>query len=75
VLKLSSNISDEKPNTELVSGESKYETMTLKVGVTWGFRREADEKCALLGYYSASSVNFLQTFQDNLSVPFSRVNR
>ena len=38
-----------------------------------GFRREADENCALLGYYAASSGNFLPTFRDNCSVPQSRV--
>jgi len=38
-----------------------------------GFRRKADENCALLGRYVASSGNFLQTFRDNLSVPFSGV--
>ena len=27
------------------------------------------ENCALLGYYAASSGNFLPTFRDNLSVP------
>jgi len=36
-----------------------------------GFRREAAENCALLGYYSASSDNFLPTFRNNLSVPSS----
>jgi hypothetical protein len=35
------------------------------------FRSEADEKCALLGYYAASSGNLLPTFRDNLSVPSS----
>ena len=30
------------------------------------------EHCALLGYYTASSVNSLPTFQDNLSVPSPR---
>jgi len=39
-----------------------------------GFRCEAENKCAVLGYYAAGSGNFLQTFQDNLSVPSSRVN-
>jgi len=29
---------------------------------------EVDEICTLLGYYAASSGNFLPTFQDNLSV-------
>ena len=27
------------------------------------------ENCAILGYYAASSGNFLSTFRDNLSVP------
>jgi hypothetical protein len=31
-----------------------------------GFSREAEENCALLGYYAASSGNFLPTFRDNL---------
>jgi hypothetical protein len=39
------------------------------------FRREVAENCALLGYYSASSVNFLRTFRDNLSVPTDRLSR
>ena len=37
-----------------------------------GFRREV-EICSLLGYYAVSSGNPLPTFQDNVSVPFSRV--
>ena len=36
-----------------------------------GFVREVDENCALLGYYAASSGNFLPTFTDNISVPSS----
>jgi hypothetical protein len=36
-----------------------------------GFRREVAENYVLLGYYAASSGNFLPTFQDNLSVPSS----
>jgi hypothetical protein len=39
-----------------------------------GFRCEVAENCALLGYYAASSGNFLPTFRDNLSVPSSKVN-
>jgi len=35
------------------------------------FRREVDEKCALLRYYAASSGNSLLTVRGNLSVPFS----
>ena len=38
-----------------------------------GFRQEADGHCTLLGYYAASSGNFLPTFQDNLLVPSSGV--
>jgi len=34
-----------------------------------GFHHEADENCALLGYYAASNGNLLPTFRDNLWVP------
>jgi hypothetical protein len=37
-----------------------------------GFRRDADENCAVLGYYAARTSNSLQTFRNNLSVPSSR---
>ena len=37
-----------------------------------GFRREAEENCALLGYYAACSGKFLPTFRDNLPVPVHR---
>ena len=33
------------------------------------FRREADENCALLGYYAAYSGIFLQTFRDKVYGP------
>ena len=36
-----------------------------------GFRREVAENCVLMGYYAASSGNFLPTFRDNISVPSS----
>jgi len=38
-----------------------------------GFRREVDENCALLGYYAASSGNFLPKFRDNVLVSSSGV--
>jgi len=38
-----------------------------------GFRCGVAENWALLGYYTASSGNFLKTIWDNLSVPSSRV--
>jgi hypothetical protein len=41
--------------------------------VSFDFLREVDENCALLGYYAASSGNFLPTFRDNLSAPFQGV--
>jgi hypothetical protein len=37
-----------------------------------GFCRGVDENCILLGYYTASSGNFLPAFQDDLLVPSSR---
>jgi hypothetical protein len=40
-----------------------------------GFRRHADEICALLGYYAVSSGNSLPTFRDNVSVSSSRVKK
>ena len=43
----------------------------LPCGVISGFRREVDENCTLLGYYAASSGNFVPAYRDNLSVPSS----
>jgi len=37
-----------------------------------GFRRNIDENCAILSYYTVSSGNSLPTFRDSLSVPWSR---
>jgi len=36
-------------------------------------RKTSDENCALLGYYAASSGDFLLFFRANLSVPSSGV--
>ena len=36
--------------------------------VMLGFCPEVDENWALMGYYAATSGNFLLTFQDNMSV-------
>ena len=33
----------------------------MSKSVISGFRREVDENCALLGYYAASSGNFVNT--------------
>jgi hypothetical protein len=46
-----------------------------KLSVISGFRRDADEICALLGYNAASSGNPLPTFRDNVSVQSSRVKK
>ena len=32
-----------------------------------GFRRDLDENCALLGYYTVSNSNFLPTFREKTS--------
>jgi len=40
---------------------------------TSGLLREVDTIWVLLGSYATQSVNSLQTFRDNLSVPPSRV--
>jgi hypothetical protein len=48
----------------------KYITVLTLIA---GFRRDVDEICGLLGYYTASCGNCLPTFRDNVSVPSSRV--
>jgi hypothetical protein len=40
-----------------------------------GFRRDADETCALLWCYAASSRNPLPKFRGNVSVPSSKANK
>jgi hypothetical protein len=45
------------------------------ISVISGFRRDADEICALLAYYTASNVNPLPTFRDNVLVPYRRVKK
>jgi len=39
------------------------------------FHHGVDEICTLLGYYAVQSHNSVPTFQDNLSVPSSRVRK
>jgi hypothetical protein len=38
-----------------------------------GFRRQVNGIGVLLGYYAATSGNFLPTFRGNLSVPYSGI--
>jgi hypothetical protein len=40
-----------------------------------GFGRNVDEIYTLLGYYAVSNGNPLPTFQDNVSVPSSTVQK
>jgi hypothetical protein len=47
----------------------------VQVSAISGYRRDADEICALLGYYTVSSGNPLPTFRDNLSVSYPRVKK
>jgi hypothetical protein len=47
----------------------------MQLSVISGFRCDADEICALLGYNAASSGNPLPMFRDNVSVPSSRVKK
>jgi len=51
-------------------GEQRVEFLQVVAGcVILGFHCAVAENCASLGYYAASSGNFLPTFPDNLSVP------
>jgi len=43
--------------------------------MTADFHREVDKNCSVPSYYAASNGNFLQTFQDYLSVPPSRIKK
>ena len=52
--------------------------MMLLKHIVWPMREEVtrdwrNEICILLGFYAAHNSSFFQTFQDNLSVPVSRV--
>jgi len=58
----------------LVTGTYRRLIMLFE-SVISGFRREVDEKCALLGYYLANSGKVLQTFRDYISVPSTRVKK
>ena len=60
---------------------SKWETVCQNTGCHNPEHDSVNEKevlcenCAPLGYYAASSGNFVPTFRDNLSVPSSGVKR
>ena len=55
-------------NVDMLLGDEKKHCVLCVIS---GFRREVNENCALLGYYTASSASFLPTFRDIPSVPFS----
>jgi hypothetical protein len=50
------------------SGQQLYSVVGKVPYLISGFHREVDGTAALLGYYAASSGNFLPTFWYNLSV-------
>jgi hypothetical protein len=43
----------------------------MLVCLSLGSLRKVDENCTLLGYYAASSDNFLPSFRNELAVPSS----
>jgi hypothetical protein len=55
--------------------DSLHQQTNFVLSVISGFRRDAEELCALLGYYAASSGNPLRTFRDNVSLPSSRIKK
>ena len=57
---LLSEVSKFQHNTNLCS---KYSTLLCVIS---GFLRQVDKNCSVLGYYAASSGNFLPTLVDNL---------
>jgi hypothetical protein len=59
------NCSKKKKYTEHFSLQLELATSR----VISAFRRKVPANYTLLGYYAASSGNFLPTFRDNLSVP------
>jgi len=70
---IQAELPDISPTKSLVRLTRQNRRICTKYKPAWlGFRREADGKCVLV-YYTASSGNSFPTFQDNLSVPSSRV--
>ena len=51
----------------------QLDTLCEQECVISGSHCEVDENCTLLGYYTVSSDNSLPMFEDNLSVPSSKV--
>jgi hypothetical protein len=64
---------NERHNTEVVS--KPYFLLSSINYVTKGFRRDVSEICHLLGFYTAYKCSLLSAFQDNLSIPYSRVKK
>jgi len=52
-------------------GRLLVEWKPLDIRVISGYHHEVDESCALVGYYAASSGNFLPTFRDIVLVSTS----
>jgi len=48
---------------------------STQIWTLWTHTFQFTKNCALMGYYAASSGNFLPTFHDVILVPFSRVKK
>jgi hypothetical protein len=59
---------------QLCTVDSLISAHELPIFMLSGFHPEADENCACLGYYTASSGYFLHLFPDILSTPTSRLD-
>jgi hypothetical protein len=53
--------------------DKKASKLHQNLSVISDFRHDVDEMCTLLAYYAASNGKYLLMFQDNISVPSSRV--
>jgi hypothetical protein len=63
---------DQKSEDLIYTSVEAWNYATSNLILRSGFRRDVDEICGLLGYYTASCGNCLPTFWDNVSVPSSR---
>ena len=48
--------------------KSPYDRLCHSNDLVSGYRRDVGENCVLLGYYEASSGNFVPAFRDNGSI-------
>ena len=55
----------------VLSSSFTSEKISYSIYVISGFRREADENCVLLVFYTAYNGSFVPTFRDSISVQWS----